>query len=490
MTLAEKIAAERAALIADKDAQTVLTTKDDTDDSDLAQIEELTLRIESRTKTLGTLENAERSLAASARPADGMQSTALLVRSADGTFAPQAAANRNSPAIITQRSRSQPNGFDLLVRSALVAYESHKTHESHEAIIQRRYGGALDVTEVTRLLCNGAVIKAAQNPAMTNVAGWAAELVREGYAAFMDALAPESVVPRIPMTRYEFDGFGKLSIPSRATRYPDNPNLAGAFRAEGAPIRVGRTTVGAKYLTPKSMGVIGTFTKELLKRSTPNIEAAIRQWMLEDTAIELDVIVLDAVAGDAIRPAGLRNGIAAGDTRASVGNTSDDINTDVLNLITGLANHNLGRRPVFIMNTARAFAVSFSKTPTGTSAFPGMNDASGSIAGIPVVSSTTVPSDVVLLVDAAELAFAGGAPEFEGTDVATLHEDDGAPNANGVTGASVLPINAAAAATPVRSLFQTHSAALKATWEIDWTVVRPGAVQELTAVGWGTPVTP
>ena len=81
----------------------------------------------------------------------------------------------------------------------------------------------------------------------------------------------------------------------------------------------------------------------------------------------------------------------------------------------------------------------------------------------------------MLLIDGSGVSFAGGAPSFVGTDVATLHEDDTTP----------LPISAGAVvAAPVRSLFQTNSAALRALWEIDWAVMRAGAVQALSAVAW------
>ena len=477
MTLAEKLVAARAALVSEKDALTALTIKDNPDAADLLQIDERTGNVERMTSDLAVLERAEKALAAGAQPAG-----------------PAAQQQQRSvlpaPAIATRGhlQRRKPDGFDLLVRSAIAAFESYHTHETVESIIQRRWPNDQAVVETSKLMAYGVVGKAAQNPAMTTVQGWAAELVRESYEAFMDALMPESVVPRIPMANYQFDGFGKIHLPSRASTYPADPNLSAAFRAEGAPIRVGASQTTTKYLTPKSMGVIGTFTRELLKRSTPNIEDAIRQWMLEDTAMALDITYLDSVAGDAIRPAGILNGIAAGDTHASSGNTPQNITNDIMAMLNGLSTHHMGRRPVWIMNQAYAWALTFARTPTGDPAFPDMNNAgTGSVAGIPVVASTTVPTDKVVLADAAELAFAGGAPTFEGSTEATIHEDSGAPNANMVTGPTVLPIDGA---SPVRSLFQTHSAALKAVWEIDWTVVRPGAVQVLTGVAWGTPPTP
>lgn len=475
MTLAERIAAARTALVATKDALTALTTKDELDAAEVIQMDELTKTSERQADELAVLERAEKALAVTAQPITG--TTGTIERN------PNATPANGQPSRIIVRSRVQPE--DIIVRAALVEFESHITHEPHDVVAQRRYPNSPDVTEVARMLTGGFITRAAQPPAMTTVAGWAQELVRDGYAAFMESLAPESVVPRVPMTRHDFSGFNRIVIPARANTYPTAPNLAGAFRAEGAPIRVGRTTTTSKILTPKSMGVIGTFTRELLRRSTPNIETAIRQWMLEDTAIALDTIFLDAVAGTAIRPAGIQNGIAPGDTGASSGNTGQDITNDLTARLKALAGHGMGRRPVWVMNTGNAWALSMSKTPTGEPQFPDFANATGTVAGIPVIASTTVPADVIFLIDASELSFAGGAPLFEASDVATVHEDDGAPNADGVTGASVKPIvDAGVPASPVRSMYQTNSVALKATWEVDWVVMRPGAVQTITGVAW------
>jgi HK97 family phage major capsid protein len=468
MTLAEKIVAARAALVATKDQLTALSTSDQIEDATLTQIEELTRSSEAQTKSLETLVAAEKALALGAAAA-GAQSGAS-----------------NAPSVATKGNIQRKGTMDLIVRSALAAFESYQTHETVDNVIARRYPGNLEVNETSKLMAYGLVHKAAVNPAMTNVAGWAQELVREGFAAFMEALTAEAVVPRIPMARYSFDGYAKITLPKRNVQGSE-PNLSAAFRAEGAPIRVGRTTLESSYLTPKSMAVIGTFTKELLQRSTPNIEDAIRRWMLEDTAYVLDGTFFDNIAGTAIRPAGLQYGIDPADTAASTGNTAADIINDIRGRLTQMSDHKLGRRLVWVMNPASMWGLTFSKTATGDSQFP--ETANGQLAGIPVITSTNIPRDLVFLLDAAEIGFAGGAPSFEGTDVATIHEEDGAPNANMVTGPSVLPISTGAAgagvvATPARSLFQTHSAAIKAFWELDWTVTRPGAVQVITGVAW------
>lgn len=487
MTLAEKIAAKQAAMIAKKDQLQALTNKavalaegESPDDADIASIEELSRGIDQDAKDIESFQKAETALARGALPAGGGSPAAASGAGAASTTPTQLAIVRAYP-------RYRPS-VDLLVRSALAAFECHVTHEPIESIVARRWPQALDVQETSKLLAYGAIQKAAQNPAFTNVAGWAQELVRESYAAFMDLLYAESIVPQIPMARHEFGDSARIVIPTRETW--DVNNLAGGFRAEGAPIRIGAAKIGQKVLTPKSMGVIGTFTKEILRRSTPNIETLVRAWMITDTAQVLDSVFLDAVAGTDIRPAGIRFGQDPLDTAVSTGNSPINIKDDVRGRLDRMTALKLGSRPVWLMNPSRLWGLAMSSTATGDKTFPEAAGPNPTLAGIPIRTSINVPADVVFLVDAAVVTFAGGVPTFEGTDVATLHEDSGMPLVDGVTANTVLPIATgtsgagAITAAPVRSLFQTHSAAVKAVWEIDWAILRAGAVQTITGVAW------
>jgi hypothetical protein len=146
--------------------------------------------------------------------------------------------------------------------------------------------------------------------------------------------------------------------------------------------------------------------------------------------------------------------------------------TDLRGRLQQMASLNLGRKPVWIMNPARAWGLQLATNAVGAVAFPEMS--SGSLIGVPVVTSTNVPADVVFLIDAAEVYFAGGAPRFMGTDVATLHMEDTTP----------LAINGGTPANPVRSLYQTNTAAIRAMWDLDWAMNRSGCVQTITAVAW------
>jgi hypothetical protein len=134
-------------------------------------------------------------------------------------------------------------------------------------------------------------VKADQTVGTSGTAGWASELVQTAWFGFLDALTPFSVFPALSGRGLSlmFDQYGSISLPRRTSG-----TSGGGFVAEGSPIRVGKITTGAATLTPKKMGVIVPFSRELAKRSTPAIEALVRQAILEDTGAVLDPILLDA----------------------------------------------------------------------------------------------------------------------------------------------------------------------------------------------------
>ena len=477
MTLAEKIAAALAAVVAKKDQIQALTNKmtalaegDSPDESEALQIDQLSDDVERLAKDLETYRKAEAALARAALPAGSNDLSGMA-----------------APALATRGHLQRKPGPHLFVRSAIAAFESHHTHEKLAEVIERRWPGQDDLLEASKLITG--IGKAAQNPAMTSVPDWAGSLVRESWQGFMDLLGTEAIIPQIPMQRYTFEGGAPIKIPVRIDDWAAGNHMGAGFRQEGGPIRVGSAKLGTVTLPPYNMGVIGTFTMEMLQRSQIDFEAAVQRWMRQDTARVLDTAFLDANATVTnMRPAGLQSGLPAGDTAVSTGNDSQQILADMRGRITSMASQGLGRNPYWLMHPARAQGVAMSTTATGDLAFPTM--ASNTLANIPVRTSLYVPMDVVFLVDADELAFVGGNPEFSFSDQATIHEDDGMPfTANAVTGTSVLPIATGAAgagvlATPARSFWQTYSGGIRSVWDASWLKLRAGAVQTITAVAW------
>lgn len=399
-----------------------------------------------------------------------------------------------SPGIVVARPRGEVKA-DHIWRAGLVMFDAYHTRRSIEEVLKARYGDDELTHDVALLALNhhspgrglddlrGRLIeRAAQNPAMTNVPGYAQELVHQTYAAFMDVLKGTSAVAKVAFRSDSFENGAPIIVPYRVDKEPFPDNFEGAFRREGDPIRVGRLRTGAKTLYPFSMAVIGHFTRELLRRSTPSIEAMIRQAMIDDTASILDNLVFGAGAAVAgLRPAGLTNGIAAGDTHAATATpTIADIDSDLNKLIKQLVAVRLmgGPSTSWIMNTANALALSSLTNALGGAAFPGLSAQGGTLKGYPVAASSFFPLDQVLLVDGAGVFMAGGTPEFDMSTEATLHEENTAPLPIGSAGTP------AVVAAPVRSLWQTNSAALRMLEEISWDELRTGAVQQLTGVAW------
>jgi HK97 family phage major capsid protein/HK97 family phage prohead protease len=358
--------------------------------------------------------------------------------------------------------------LEYVVRAGTVAMFAHVHRRSIDDMRKEIYGD----DEATKVFLNWAQ-RAASNPAMTTVTGWAAELVQQVVTSFMETLMPKSVFPRLSGygLGLSFGRAGRIIIPTRSR----TPTIAGSFVGEGAPIPVRQGQFTSQTLTPKKMAVITTWTREIDEHSIPAIEGLLRQAIQEDTAVALDSVLLDANAATVIRPPGLLNGVTpltptpGGGFNALVG----DIKQVSGALLTATAGHI--RMPVWLMNPQQTNSIMLTAMP-GMSAFPFRDEvARGQLQGWPIIDSGTVPLGEVIAVDAADfVSVTGEGPRFELSDQATLHMEDTAP----------LPIVGGTPADPVRSLWQTDSLALRLIMPLNWTIRRPGVVAAVTGVTW------
>lgn len=485
MKIAERIAQMEADLLGKRDSLTALTAKDALDESETVQFEALPDEIATLERSIASWKKAQNALAASAQPAGSEPGAGSHQRAADG--APP--APRSHPTVPAQPRRGR--SADLLVQAALVSLRSHTERRAADEIVERDFGDSRELQ---------AVVRAATNPAQTGVTGWAAELMEEVTMDFQDMLMPESIWRRLPMQRMSFDN-GKIRLPGRSAR-----GLAGDFVAEGQPIPVKQTTFASVSLEPYKMAVITALTRELAKYSNPQAIPILRQAMIDDTIVTLDGLFLDATAAAAtLRPAGLQATATGANTRVSAGTTLANVITDLKAATAQMSALNMGRRPVWVMNTVRLTSLSLMQNASGGFMFRDeLAGGQGTLVGIPVLHSTTVPSGVVFLIDASELATAAEiTPEIEISTEAALHMESAASTAvadgTGATAGTVAPIAFPAGgapsgtpgtpaladhAQPVRSLFQTYSLALRMIWPVDWTVRRAGAVQTITGVAW------
>jgi len=460
MTLAEQIAARKAAIETVNASIDKLKSGADTEMRDMTadEISEYDTLLDQRDTAAANIKALERDLGDSA------------------ARAAQAPAKPIDVKAIVNVGEKREKGH-LLFGALGNMLKGHILHQSADQVSAENYKSDKEMAAMTN-----AITKASIDPAMTTVPEWAGDLVQQGFGDFMDLLKPVSVLPRVPGARHVFGRNGSIKIPARA----DSPMINGDWVAEGAPIPVKKLGFTSIELKPKKVGVISTYTREILMASNPQIEAIIRQGMLDDTAQVLDTTFLDANAATAVRPQGLKS-VAGTQTAASTGKTAANILTDIGVATSALIAAHMGNSAVWIMNPAHRIGLSGVMLANGAFLFRDEVNA-GTFAGYPLIMSNNVPKGDVFLVDANALTFANNfGPEFSISNQATLHMEDDVTKVAPIVDAGTGTAGATAVddvANPVRSLFQTDTYGIRMVWGLDWAAVRAKGVFYLSAVAW------
>lgn len=443
----------------------------DIDDTAVAATDDLNNKIDAQEKSLNSLKRAEAQIV----KANG--TTAMTV------FEEPHQVVQDVVTIPQQRGRlfaapaQKIKPVDLLFKAVAVDLKHFGEGRKRGIldVLKQEYGDN-ELGENIRQVMARMVTKAAVIPADTTTSGWADSLIVTVMGGFIDSLLPHSVYPALAAkgTSYTFGRNGVISLPSRTT----STSMGGAFVAQGAAIPVKQGAFSAITLTPKKMGVITTMTREITEHSTPAIEAIVRDALLQDTAISLDTVLLDATAATTTRPAGLKNGISkvSASATASIVGFIADLKGLVAALITA-TNGNI-RSPVWIMNPGDVLAAGLLQTTTGDTPFRD-ELAGGTLLGYPIIQTTTGLSDMMGLMDAADFAtVTGDTPQFSVSDQAVLHMEDTTPTAL----STVATPNTVAA--PVRSLWQTDSIAIRMIMDINWAKRRAGVFQWTDTMAW------
>jgi hypothetical protein len=376
---------------------------------------------------------------------------------------------------------------DLLWKIAAVNYISHITKQPLDQIVKQRYSD----DERVDACCKGYMVgKAASAPAMTTVVGWAAELVQVATNDLLDQRQGISVFGSLrPMgLSLSFDGVGSIKVPRRDGHGTGaTGDLRGSFVGEGDPIPVRQAKFASITMIPHKLGVISVMTREIIRASNPAIEAIVREGILEDTAFAVDQALLDNVAGSVIRPAGLMNGVTPGS--GSGGGTVANITADLAAVIQPFITANATTGLVFLLNPSNVFKLQWVSTSVGVYPFRDAINAN-TLGGIPCIVSSHVNPANLVLIRAADFCSVNGGAEFDVSEQATLHMDDGAyPVTNAIpVGGPPLQIASGAAgagvlATPTRSLFQTATSALRLLQELTWAMRRAGMISVVT-IAW------
>jgi len=465
-TTAEQLAAleaKRMASAARMDAVMKQSRDEDrTANADEAdEFDKLASEVDAIDKDLVRLRRLESTKAAEAKPVTKAESTH------EGSLA------RGGLTVYAQPMPKPVPPQDYVLRSLVCKLKAHFTKQSPYEVMKNEYGD----DEPTRAVLN-VITRAASVPADTVTSGWASQLVETSITEFFAALMPNSVYPALASRggKFSFGRAGIVSMPTRAA----TPTIAGSFVAQGAAIPVRQGAFSAITFTPKKMAVISVFTRDIAEHSTPAIEGLIRQAIVEDTAVAIDSVLLDATAATTTRPAGLKAGVAATTATAAGGINAliGDIRGLTGALITG-TNGNM-RSPVWIMNPADVLAASLLPATAGGGEFPFKTELTGgTLQGFPVIASSNVTADTMLLVDAADfVSVTGDTPRFDVSDQATIHMEDTTPLAISTAGSP----NTVAA--PVRSLWQTDCVGVRMLLDLNWGLRRTGVVSWTQTMTW------
>lgn len=438
-TLSQRIEHAQNELVAKRDR---LTELNGAEDLDIDAISGLTDEITVAERAVAVLKASEAKIGINAGPAD--LSTPAIVR---------------RPLSIGQK---EVDGFDLLVRSITARGIAHFSNKSIDQVLQERYPGH----EATAI-----VTKADQTIGTTTVSGWASQLVQTVNQGFLEALLPYSIYPalRARGIGFSFDGIGTVSLPSRTAG-----GAGGGFVAEGSPIRVGRITTAAVTLTPFKLGVIVPFSRELAKRSTPAIEALVRQAILEDTAAILDAAIIDATAASTSRPAGLLNGVSAAASGYGGGDYQAVV-ADLKALLAPFYSANASDGITVLMNPAQGLALAMMPGPGPPGEFGWAQPLTDRLN---IIESTTVPANRLIALRNSDFATAmGDQPEFDVSEQATVHMEDTTP-------LEIVSGSGPTTADPVRSFFQTATIGVRMLMDISWKMRRSGMVQWIDTTTW------
>jgi HK97 family phage major capsid protein len=469
MKLSDRIKSAETELVDLKDQLVDTTTQLEAtpdDDGLLAQCDELSEKVEQKTKSLESLKRAEAALAEKAM--------------------------KSSPAIIKSFDNRDAKAGEVLAKMASINLIAHQERKSIDQVLAERYRDDQKAN---------AIIKSAVGGADTTTVGWAAELVRNDVVGFVDMLKPVSVYAQLAAlgVPIDFGNANSVSVPRRNSR----GGLAGAFVGEQGVIPVGRTTFGASKMNRDKMAIISCFSKELARQATPQIEALIRESMIDDTASTLDYALLDASnAVNGVRPASIRFGAAS--AAGASGGGSAAVIADIKGMVSTLVKNNAGSKPVLIMNSTTKLSLGLITNAVGDFMFADSLE-QNKILSIPILSSTNVPENLAVLVDARYFATAFGVPEFEVSDEATIvmaNADGFAPTHAMTSGGEVgtpnqvLPNNGISVAGGIgktgsegyqaQSMFQTWQTALRMVMPISWGMAMPNSsvVAERTNITW------
>jgi HK97 family phage major capsid protein/HK97 family phage prohead protease len=449
MTYAEQIGAYEASRAA-KAARVAAIMQGASDDgnrtlteTEAEEYDNLQAEVKSTDTHLVRLREQEKAMPAKATPA---QPEKAQPRSAAGDF-------------VLRPNANLPKGIGLARYVKALAYAKGNNAEAQNYAKQWD-----DSTPEVSL-----ALKAAVAAGTTADSAWAGPLVYNQNMAseFLSYLRPQTIIGKM-------NGFRRVPFNIRYATQTSGSTVGWVGEGLGKPVsklQLSSATLGFA----KAAGIV-VITQELARFSSPAAEMLVRDDLSAQMVYFLDQQFIDpgVAAVSAVNPASITNG--AGNVRqaAAAWTSQTNVLTDIKAFLQGFADNNilLDSSSVWIMTPSAALALSMLVTTNGVQAFPNITLDGGSLFGIPVITSNSIPASVsagsiVALVKASEIMLA----DDDGIAIDVSQEASLLMDSAPTTQTSATPTGSS-----VVSMFQTNSLAIRCERVINWSRRRSYAV--------------
>ena len=313
--------------------------------------------------------------------------------------------------------------------------------------------------------------KAAVPAAYTSDSGGWAEDIAEAQtigSEFIEFQRPGSIIGQI-------DSLRKVDFNVKVPRLTTGQSANWVGEAKGIAMTSG--VFDTVTLGKTKVAAISALTKEQIRFSNINAEAAIRDDLARSVNAKLDsTLVSTAAASAGVSPAGLLNGLSA--ISANGSGAAADIRSDIQDLIAPFAAANISRRQMVLVMHENLHLALMLTHDNGFRAFPDITAEGGSILGMPVVASNHVAAGDVILVAAPYVLLADdGDVSVSMSDQASLEMLDGSLEQDGTDGTG-------ATTAGVVSLWQTDMVGIKIERYINWQKALSASVAYIGDAGW------
>jgi len=262
---------------------------------------------------------------------------------------------------------------------------------------------------------------------------------------------------------------GARKVPPLVRILNNQGKSSAAFVGQGKPIRVSKLELSGGVMNELKVCGIGVFGNEVLQSSSPAADEILSNDLAAACSEAMDQALLDpsnaGVTGES--PAAITHGAPS---MASTGSTFAQIDADLTNLMQMVVAAGSDMlNSVWIIRPETAISLSTLRDPNGGLAYPAITVLGGSLKGLPVIVSASLPEPGspplghIVLMDQSQLAYIDeGAAKIEVFQQGALEMLDN-PTNNSVTGT----------ATNMVSLFQASCAAFRGTLWTNWQMRRP-----------------